>query len=102
MVTRLQALRRHQAREVEMVFGKLQRLIPHLLTQYHPSMPKPTTEPKLWKSIAAMLEELDAPSLRGLVHDLFKLTPENRAFLAAWIGDEDASADAACPACSGR
>lgn len=53
-------------------------------------MPKPTPEPRLWKSIAAMLEEMDDQSLRGLVKDLYKLAPENRAFLAAWIGDEDA------------
>jgi hypothetical protein len=59
-------------------------------------MPKPTPrtpEPKLWKSIAAMLDEMDDQSLRGLVHDLYKLAPENRAFLAAWIGDEDASVE---------
>lgn len=56
-------------------------------------MPKPTPEPKLWKNIAAMLEEMDEQSLRGLVHDLYKLAPENRAFLAAWIGDEDASVE---------
>ena len=56
-------------------------------------MPKPTPEPKLWKNIAAMLDEMDDRSLRGLVHDLYKLAPENRAFLAAWIGDEDASVE---------
>ena len=50
---------------------------------YHPPMPKPTPEPKLWKNIAAMLDEMDDRSLRGLVHDLYKLSPENRAFLAA-------------------
>lgn len=46
-------------------------------------MPKPTPEPKLWKNIAAMLDEMDDRSLRGVVHDLYKLAPENRAFLAA-------------------
>jgi len=39
-------------------------------------MPKPTPEPKLWKNIAAMLEEMDDRSLRGLVHDLYKLAPD--------------------------
>jgi len=56
-------------------------------------MPKPTPEPRLWKNIAAMLEEMDDQSLRGLVLDLYKLAPENRAFLAACIGDEDASVE---------
>lgn len=56
-------------------------------------MPRPTSEPKLWKNIAVMLDEMDNQSLRGLVHDLYKLAPENRAFLAAWIGDEDASVE---------
>lgn len=60
---------------------------------YHPPMPKPTPEPKLWKNIAAMLDEMDDRSLRGLVHDLYKLAPENLASLAAWIGDEDASVE---------
>jgi hypothetical protein len=59
--------------------------------KYDPPMPKPTPEPKLWKNIAVMLDEMDDRSLRGLVHDLYKLAPENRAFLAAWIGNEDAS-----------
>jgi len=61
--------------------------------KYDRPMPKPTPEPKLWKNIAAMLDEMDDRSLRGLVHDLYKLAPENRAFLAAWIGDEDASVE---------
>jgi len=60
---------------------------------YHLPMPKPTPEPRLWKNIAAMLEEMDDRSLRGLVHDLYKLAPENRGFLAAWIGDADASVE---------
>lgn len=61
--------------------------------KYDSPMPKPTPEPRLWKNIAAMLDEMDDQSLRGLVHDLYKLAPENRAFLAAWIGDEDASVE---------
>jgi len=56
-------------------------------------MPKPTPQPRVWKSIAAVLDEMDDQSLRGLVHDLYKLAPENRAFLAAWIGDEDATTE---------
>ena len=40
-----------------------------------------------------MLQEMDDQLLRWLVHDLYKLTPENRAFLAAWIGDQDASVE---------
>lgn len=36
---------------------------------------------------------MDVESLRGLVHDLYKLAPENRAFLAAWIGNEDSPAE---------
>lgn len=59
--------------------------------QYDPIMPKPTPDPKLWKNIAENLESMDASSLRGLVHDLYKLAPENRAFLASWIGDDKAS-----------
>jgi len=34
-----------------------------------------------------MLQEMDDQLLRWLVHDLYKLALENRAFLAAWIGD---------------
>lgn len=56
-------------------------------------MPTPTPEPRLWKSIASSLDDMDADELRGLVHDLYKLAPENRAFLASWIGDEDASSE---------
>ncbi|MBK7405808.1 MAG: hypothetical protein IPJ41_14620 [Phycisphaerales bacterium] len=56
-------------------------------------MPRPTPEPRLWKSVAATLDEMDVESLCGLLHDLYKLSPENRAFLAAWIGDEDASVE---------
>lgn len=56
-------------------------------------MPKPTPQPRVWRSIAAALDEMDEHSLRGLVHDLYKLAPENRAFLAAWIGDEDATTE---------
>ena len=56
-------------------------------------MPKPTPEPRLWKNIAAILKEKDEQSLRGLVHDLYKLAPENRAFIAAWIGKDDASVE---------
>ncbi|MBL1217333.1 MAG: hypothetical protein D8M59_07535 [Planctomycetes bacterium] len=56
-------------------------------------MPKPTPEPRLWKNISSALEEMESGELRGLVHDLYKLAPENRAFLAAWIGDENASAE---------
>lgn len=36
---------------------------------------------------------MDEQSLRGLVHDLYKLSPENRAFLATWIGNEDAAVE---------
>lgn len=56
-------------------------------------MPRPTPEPTLWKTIASELDEMDVESLRGLVHDLYKLAPENRAFLAAWIGNEDSPAE---------
>lgn len=56
-------------------------------------MRRSTPEPRLWKNIAAVLDEMDTESLRGLVHDLYKLAPENRAFLAAWIGDEGASTE---------
>jgi len=61
--------------------------------QYHLRMPTPTPLSALWKNIARELEELDAHTLRGLLHDLYKLAPENRAFLAAWIGDEDAPSE---------
>ena len=44
----------------------------------------------LWKRIAPELKELEAGELRAIVRDLFKLAPENRAFLATWLGDEDA------------
>ena len=47
----------------------------------------------MWKNIAAALDEMDDQSLRGLVHDLFNLSPENRAYLAAWIGDENATVE---------
>lgn len=53
-------------------------------------MPKHTPQPRLWKSIASALNEMGADELRGLVHDLYKLAPENRAFLTSWLGDEDA------------
>ena len=56
-------------------------------------MPRPTPDPRLWKNIASALVEMDADELRGLVHDLYKLSPENRAFLASWLGDEDAPAE---------
>lgn len=48
-------------------------------------MPKPTPQPRVWRSIAAAIDEMDDQSLRGLVHDLYKLAPENRAFLAALL-----------------
>jgi hypothetical protein len=57
------------------------------------AMPKPTPQPRVWKNIAAALDEMDDRSLRALVHDLYKLSPENRAFLATWIGDEDATVE---------
>jgi len=53
-------------------------------------MAKSTIHPRVWKRIAPALGEMDAASLRALVHNLYQLAPENRAFLAAWIGDEDA------------
>ncbi|TVQ50512.1 MAG: hypothetical protein EA377_14240 [Phycisphaerales bacterium] len=56
-------------------------------------MSKRNTQTRLWKNIASVLDEMDDQSLRGLVHDLFKLSPENRAYLAAWIGDEDATVE---------
>jgi hypothetical protein len=56
-------------------------------------MPRTTPEPRLWKNLASALDEMDADELRGLVHDLYKLAPENRAFLASWLGDENASAE---------
>lgn len=56
-------------------------------------MPRPTPEPRLWKHIASALDEMGANELRGLVHDLYKLAPENRAFLASWLGGEDAPAE---------
>jgi len=56
-------------------------------------MTKPTPQARVWKCIAPVLAEMDEQSLRGLVHDLYKLSPENRAFLAAWIGNEDATVE---------
>jgi hypothetical protein len=59
-------------------------------------MPKPTRvspELKLWKKITGMLEHMDERSLRGLVHDLYKLSPENRAFLLARTGEESPSVE---------
>lgn len=53
-------------------------------------MSKPVSQDRLWKRIAPRLEKLKAEELRGIMHDLFKLAPENRAFLAAWVGDDDA------------
>lgn len=60
---------------------------------YDSPMLRPTPEPRLWKNIASALDEMDADELRGLVHDLYKLAPENRAFLASCLGDEDVSAE---------
>jgi hypothetical protein len=54
---------------------------------------KPTPEPRVWKQINAVLAGMDDLALRGLVLDLYKLSPENRAFLAAWIGDDGATAE---------
>lgn len=44
----------------------------------------------LWRNIAAVLDEMDDQTLRALLKDLFELNPQNRAFLASWIGDENA------------
>jgi len=54
-------------------------------------IPKRTPQPRVWKNIAAVLDEMGDQSIRGLVHDLYKLSPENRAFLATWVGDEEAT-----------
>lgn len=56
-------------------------------------MPSPKPDAKLWKRIAEAMRGVDDGELRRLVRSLYDLSPENRAFLATWCGDE-ASGDA--------
>jgi hypothetical protein len=54
------------------------------------AMRKAKTSEALWKRVAPRLQRLEAEELCEIAYELFKLAPENRAFLAAWVGDGDA------------
>lgn len=52
-------------------------------------MPREKPDAKVWKRIAEAMRGVDDGELRRLVRPLYDLSPENRAFLATWCGEDE-------------